>query len=393
VKRKPLRSQAKKNLARIAPVIVALIMVSCVCVGSTTPDVVATGVVLTLTSSHSTRQAEAASQGGDQSPTPTPTTTITPTPTLTTTTTATPTITSTTQGSQGQPAKPSTPTRTSTKQTGASSSVEIVSFTTDKAQVTRPDKAILKWETKNANTVTLKYDAGGPANVDKTSNGFAVDSTTLGLGKHTITLAATGGGKTVTKTVTFEILATPPATSVEIVFFTVDKAAITQAESTHLKWETKNADTVTLTYDADAPVAVDKTSNGLEIFGVVMTTGKHTFTLTATGGGKSVTKSLTVEGVGPTTSPDITSFTSDKSCLNGGEIATLNWTVTGADNLRLEGYNATDPVPFDTWNVTTSPWTIGDHNLLSGGENILKLIATNAVGPVSVQLSIFVPCP
>ena len=189
-----MRSQTKKNLVRIAPVIVALIMVSCICVGSTTPDVVATGVVLTLTSSHSTRQAEGASQGGDQSPTPTPTTTITPTPTLTTTTTATPTITSTTQESQGQSVKPATPTRTSTKQTGAATSVEIVSFTTDKAQVTRPDKAILKWETKNADTVTLKYDGGGPANVDKTSNSFAVDTTTLGLGKHTITLTATGGG-------------------------------------------------------------------------------------------------------------------------------------------------------------------------------------------------------
>ena len=389
-------SQAKKNLVRIVPAVAALLMVGCVCVGFTTPDMVATGVVLTLTSSHSTRQALAA----NQSPTPT----ITATPTTTPTPTITPTTTSTTQGAQAQPAKPSTPTRTSTKPTGSqNSTVEIVSFTTDKAQVTRPDKAILKWETKNADTVTLKYDGGGPANVDKTSNSFAVDTTTLGLGKHTITLTATGGGKSVTKTVTFEILAAanvpPPATSVEIVFFTIDKATITTTESTFVKWETKNADVVSINLDGGIEGPVDKSSsgNGLEIFGKTMAAGKHTLNLTATGGGKTVTKPVTFEVLIPAAGPTISSFTTDKTCLNGGEIATLNWTVTGADSnsVWIDVYKDQDANPFLTIAAKPmlAPYTIGDHNL-GPGTNKLIFNATNAVGSVfSAPITIIVPCP
>ena len=167
-----------------------------------------------------------------------------------------------------------------------------------------------------------------------------------------------------------------------------------------MKWETKNADVVSINLDGGIEGPLDKSSsgNGLEIFGATLAAGKHTYNLTATGGGKTVTKPVTVDVLIPAVaSPVISSFTTNKSCLNGGEIATLNWTVTGADSnsVWIDVYKDPDPNPSLTIAAKpmNPPYTIGDHNLGTGTSKLI-FSATNAAGSVSsAPITIIVPCP
>ena len=384
-------SQINKTLVRILPALVALLLGACMCtwdgISFSGPDVMGTSVAGTLTAEHSIKLTVEAGQGGT-SPTPTitSTTTNTPTPTLT------PTVTNTTQGGQvvkpttSTPTKTRTPTRT-TQAAQQKPAVEISSFTVDKATVTRPNPAVLKWQTKNADKVTLKYDSGGPANVDKTSNGFNVDTTTLGIGKHTLTLSATGGGKTVTKAVDIEILAAAPAApKPSITFFNTDKnqLCISSNDLATLSWETKNANSVVLSIPGNQwDVSHTPSTGGWTIGASDLGTGQHTLKMTATNPQDSAQASVQIKVIGDANVP---SFTTDKTFLSPGDIATLQWTTEHATSVKII-LEINSVVTNTVWDVShslsSSGWTIGYDNLGASAQNTLLMEARNNCGDVA----------
>jgi hypothetical protein len=188
------------------------------------------------------------------------------------------------------------------------------------------------------------------------------------------------------------LLPTKPPPAPEITSFTISKTKINKSESATLAWDTKNTDKVTIAWGPDE-LDKGKSNSGFTIKGSDLGDGNFTFTLKATGGGKTVTKTVSLEVIAaapPAPAPVINSFTADKTCLNPGDIMTLTWSTSNVDTAYLE--TAKDNYPLST---NSTGWTIGHHNIDTGGAGAHDLIlhVSNAVGVDSSGLTVVLPCP
>ncbi|HXG90796.1 MAG TPA: OmpA family protein [Blastocatellia bacterium] len=132
----------------------------------------------------------------------------------------------------------------------------------------------VSWQSKDAKSVTLNGEQ-----VDKTgSKVFTPDTTT------TYTAVARRGKKEARDSKVVAVAARPPRPTIRI---SVDQSAITQGQSTTLRWNSANADTVTINDLGTVPTSGSRT---------VSPSQSTTYTATATGPGgtESASTRLTV---------------------------------------------------------------------------------------------------
>ncbi|MBN2444513.1 MAG: cellulose binding domain-containing protein [Spirochaetales bacterium] len=124
-----------------------------------------------------------------------------------------------------------------------------VGITADSTEIIDGESTVLRWETQNANNVTLYNEAGA---ITTTGNSLPISpgETT------TYTIIAEGEWTSVTDSVTVTVR---PAVIVNI---TADSTVIASGDSTILRWETQNANNVTL-YNETGPIIT--TGNSLPI--------------------------------------------------------------------------------------------------------------------------------
>jgi hypothetical protein len=160
----------------------------------------------------------------------------------------------------------------------------------------------------------------------------------------TYTITATGNGKTVTCQKTVKVT-TPTPDPV----CTLDAAPliITNGQKSVLSWTTQNA----------SSVSIDQGINGVSANGSkdVYPTQNTTYTLTATGNGKTVTcaKTITVNPVVHNLSCD--SFSASPSSLGvGGGTTRLTWNTTGATSVSISDIGSVEVDGYRDYNTSQS---------------------------------------
>ena len=239
--------------------------------------------------------------------------------------------------------------------------VTIDSFTVDDSTIESGGLTTLRWQTSNADSVTLN---GSTVSADG-SEGIAPSSTT------TYTLRATGPGGPVTRTVTVTV--TEPPDPVTIDSFTADDHVIELGESTVLRWTTSNATVVRLdgsVVSADGSMSVSPTSN-------------HIYELIATGPGGPVSDTTPVEVTDPPDpDPNVVSFSASSSTINSGDSVVISWVTANGDTREL---------------ISTPPQTTYMNQAASGSRTFTLTVTTqfqiqvwNAVDPAGTLDNAFV---
>ena len=196
------------------------------------------------------------------------------------------------------------------------------SFTASPSTIVPGGSSTLTWETTNATSVSLnngigQVSADGSVTVSPTTN-------------TTYILTVTGTNGTVDCSVPVTVTTTPLAPSCDS--FTASPSTVVLGQSTVLRWETTNAQTVTLTGVQDAVPA-----DGSFTFTPTVNT---TYVLSVVGVNGSTVKCevpVTVTSPQVFTCPNNVDFSTTDSSIRRGESITLNWNVTGADSVSITG--------------------------------------------------------
>ena len=155
---------------------------------------------------------------------------------------------------------------------------------------------------------------------------------------------------------------TTPSTSPVINSFTASRSRIDPGETVTLTWRTTNATSVT----------ISGISGGLSLDGstTVRPSRTTTYTLTARGSGRTVTRSVTVtvSGTGTVTGL-VNSFTANPTTIAEGNSAVLEWTTTGAESLTITGGEAIDTSSIPAGNAVVAPTTTTTYTLTATGES------------------------
>jgi hypothetical protein len=191
----------------------------------------------------------------------------------------------------------------------------IASFTATPPSITAGQSSTLAWSVTGATTVSIDQGVG--------TVGSASSTTVSPTATTVYTLTATGAGGTATGQVAVSVSSATPVIST----FTATPANITSGQSSTLAWATTGA--TALSIDQGVGVVTGTTSK------TVQPAADTTYTLTASNGGATVTKQVTVT-VGAAVAPAITSFTASPASIKSGASTTLSWTVTGATSLSLD---------------------------------------------------------
>lgn len=206
----------------------------------------------------------------------------------------------------------------------------------------------LRWNVSNADSVTINGTAVNPS-----SGSVAVNPATT----TTYTIVASRSGCTPQQSqVTVQVGGTPT-----INFFNATPNSVTQGGSTNLTWNVSNATSVTID-----GVAVNPNSGSL----TVTPSGTHTYTLIATSGGCSPQQVQAQVTVTVTSCPTIHYFNAVPPSVMAGNASVLQWSVSGALNVYLNG----SPVAA-TGSMTVTP----------GSTTSYTLYAQSASGTCDVQ--------
>ncbi|SVB35684.1 uncharacterized protein METZ01_LOCUS188538, partial [marine metagenome] len=161
----------------------------------------------------------------------------------------------------------------------AASALTLTSFTIDNAVATPTETTAVTTPTNDATPdVVITTTQAGTIAVGGTS-GCGVGSAAVSSGQQTVTLAASGGDKAYTCTVTFTDSAGNAASALTLTAFTLDTTANTPAETTAVTSPTKDTSPdVVITTDEVGTIAVGGTT-GCGVGSAAVSSGQQTITL------------------------------------------------------------------------------------------------------------------
>ena len=235
--------------------------------------------------------------------------------------------------------------------------VTIDSFSAADTTLGEGQSTVLQWTTSNADTVRLD---GSLVSDDGSQTVFPP------VGQTEYTLVATGPGGPLEESLTITVTSGLPVT---IDSFAADDTEIGEGESTVLRWQTSNADTVRI--NNGSLLSVDGSMT------VSPSLGSTTYQLVATGVDGPVNRSVVVFVLAsPPVSID--SFTRNPATIEFGESSILSWTTSNATSVRLDGalVNADG-------SMTVSPTS----------DQTYTLVAFGSGGPVDHSLDVSVNDP
>ena len=246
---------------------------------------------------------------------------------------------------------PSTPTET----TSGSESPVISSFKASPTSVEAGGTSTLQWSVTGATSVSIDHGIGD-VSASGTKNVSPAATTT-----YMLTATNSSGSVTELTTVTVAALDLPEITS-----FTADPATVTTGMSATLKWAVTGA----------TDISIDKDIGDVSASGTkeVSPTATTTYTLTATNGGGSVTKSVKVTF---TNQPVVTAFTADPGTIDIGDSTTLDWDVTNATSVSID---------HDIGDVSLA----GTRTISPSSTTTYTLTATNGQGSVTKTVTVTV---
>ncbi|HEX2792560.1 MAG TPA: hypothetical protein VHO23_02500, partial [Candidatus Paceibacterota bacterium] len=203
----------------------------------------------------------------------------------------------------------------------------VCTLTASPTTIIRGSAATLTWTTKNATSVRI--DQGiGPVSANDTRSVMPTQTTTY-------TLTATGNGKTVYCDTIITVIP-PQEPESPVCTLTASPTQITRGGSAVLAWTTRNATSVTINQGIGQVNVNDSRT--------VAPQSSTTYTLTATGNGKTVycTTAITVTVV-----PDapVCTLTASPTTIIRGSAATLTWTTDHATYVVID--NHIGPVKLD----------------------------------------------
>ncbi|MCU1338526.1 MAG: OmpA/MotB domain protein [Bryobacterales bacterium] len=229
--------------------------------------------------------------------------------------------------------------------TRAADRAQILFFTADPKQTIAGQSVTLSWRTLNADTANI----AGIGNVAVNGSLSVSPRQTT-----TYTLTARNNVNDESSSVTVSVIAVP--TDVFLFGCAATPSTISAGQSSTLSWTSANADSVSISPGIGA---VPKTGTF-----AVTPAQTTTYTVTATGGGKTTSCSIAVTVGSPL--PVIASFTATPSPIDAGQSSTLQWSVQNADSVSISSLGT----------VSAS----GTRSVSPTATTVYTLTATNASG-------------
>jgi hypothetical protein len=194
-----------------------------------------------------------------------------------------------------------------------------LSFSASPTTVTSGGTTKLAWSSSGATSCTA---SGGWTGTKATSGTYTSAALTA---NKSFTLACTGSGKTVSKTVAVTVqAATGPTLS-----FSASPTTVTSGGTTKLTWSSSGATSCTASGGWTGTKATSGTYTSAAL------TANKSFTLACTGSGKTVSKTVAVT-VQSAPSVSVSLNASAKSVVANGTV-TLSWSSTGATSCTASG--------------------------------------------------------
>jgi hypothetical protein len=186
--------------------------------------------------------------------------------------------------------------------------------------VTSGASSTLSWSSTNATSCTASggWSGGKAVNGSQVVNNITVATT--------YTLACTGTGGNVSRSVTVQVSTPPPPA---IVTLTASPTSIQVGQASTLTWSTQNATSCTA---SGAWSGGRATSGSLS----VSPTATSSYTLTCNGTAQSVTVTVTPAQPPPPDAPTLT-FTASATTVDSGTPVTLTWSTTNATSCAASG--------------------------------------------------------
>ena len=184
--------------------------------------------------------------------------------------------------------------------------------------INRGETAVLRWTTQNATSVSLNHGLGaypgtGETVVQPTEN-------------TTYILTATGHGKTVTCTASIVVTSQPPQPEAPVCTLTASPTSIVRGGSATLTWTTTRATSVSIDQGI-GPISLDGSRS-------VSPNQTTTYTLTATGNGRTVTCDKTIV-VTETPEAPACFLTVTPGEIEEGDSATIRWGGTRITSVAI----------------------------------------------------------
>ena len=237
------------------------------------------------------------------------------------------------------------------------------SFTASPANICSGGSSTLRWQTTNADSVSISPDPGGGRPGTSGSRSVSPTRTT----QYTLTASNDHGTDRCMATVN---VWDPPEASIS-----ASRTTINEGQPFTLSWSSSNAASVRIDPGIGAVTPNVSGSRTLR-----PSQGRHTYTITASGPTQSPCSNAT-DSVTVTVRPEppvIDSFEADPPSITRGEASTLRWRTTNASSVTLGGSGVDDDgsevvIPYNTSRYT--------------------LTARNADAQVSEQVTVTVSLP
>lgn len=202
---------------------------------------------------------------------------------------------------------------------------QITYFLADPPEIRPNQQTTLRWEVKDADSVTLRNLTAGTAAATVSPSG----SMTVSVDRDTTyLLAAANASGQVSQALVVSVTPGPPP---QIVYFSASALQVPPGGTSTLQWKTANADTVTLK-DLRTGETWTVAAEGTRPVTPAQTTS---YLLLAKNAYGEVSQTLTVQ-VQAGQPPEILYFTAVPGQIVAGGTAALQWKTTGADSVTLK---------------------------------------------------------
>lgn len=227
--------------------------------------------------------------------------------------------------------------------------------------------ATVTWDSTNADSCTASGDWAGSKAISGSE-----PTTKATAGTYTYTITCTGGGGTTSRSANLTV-SPPPGPTLD---FTGAPVSYVLGGSTTLNWTTTNADNCS----ASGEWTGSKAATGSQTV-TPASAGTKAYTLTCTGAGGSISRTVNVT-VAPPPGPTVT-FTGTP----------LSYVLGGSTNLSWSTTNATDCVATGEWTGAKAITGAQSMTPTSAGNKIYGLTCTGAGGTASATVTVTVAPP
>lgn len=284
---------------------------------------------------------------------------------VTPTTAGSPSYSMTCSGSGGSVSKSVTLTVT------APPPVPTLTLTAEPPSIHLGDSTTLSWNANDATSCTASGSWSGAKPVSGAQN-----ITPTSTGNKAFSLACTGDGGSVSKSVTVNVTNPPPAPTVSI---SVSPASITTGQSSTLTWTSTEATACT----ASGAWSGSKAISGSQTVAPT-STGNYTYEIACSGDGGTTTKSASLIVSAPTPAPSVNLTVSPTSIFRGSS-STLSWSSTNSTSCAASGAWSGTKATSGTQTVT--PATTGTFSYT------LSCTGTGGTTDKTVSLTVNAPAP